>query len=213
MRIARSLAKNSRVTILDQTGEYIGKRGMPPYQQAHDVLDTGLSVFEPAVGKVAANEALTLLRRLIGVAAQEYAEGVPRSRVVIIDEAHQFVPEPAGLGFNAPGRDASFQFGLLMMQVRKYGITIVLISQRTAVVAKSALSQCETLIAFKNVDQTGLDYLEAILGSEARRLLPTLEQGQAVVFGPAVTSDAPVAVQVDPPVEAPPVPEEQAGGV
>jgi len=197
VRIAQDLAQHARVTILDQTGEYVSKRGLPVYQQTHDTLSNGLSVFEPT-GHVAPDEALDFLRRLVGVASAEYAVGTPAQRVVIIDEAHQFVPEPSGIGFNSPGRDSAFHFGLLMMQVRKYGITIVLISQRTAVVAKSALSQCETLIAFKNVDQTGLDYLEAILGAEARGMLPVLEQGQAYVNGPSTTSESPVAIQVDP---------------
>jgi hypothetical protein len=90
------------------------------------------------------------------------------------------------------------------MQVRKYGITLALVSQRTAVVAKSALSQCENVIAFKSVDQTGLDYLEAVLGSQARDLLPNLQQGEALVCGPAMSSDYPVAITVDVEAAAPP---------
>jgi DNA helicase HerA-like ATPase len=73
-----------------------------------------------------------------------------------------------------------------MMQIRKYGISIIFISQRTAVVSKSALSQCENLIAFKSVDQTGLDYLEGILGYGSKELLPTLSRGEALVYGPAI---------------------------
>ena len=85
-----------------------------------------------------------------------------------------------------------------MMQVRKYGVTIILISQRTAVVGKSSLSQCENVIAFKSVDQTGLDHLEAVLGEGARLLLPSLDHGQALVFGPAISTDAPTALRIDP---------------
>ena len=83
------------------------------------------------------------------------------------------------------------------MQIRKYGISVFLISQRTAqFVAKSALSQCENLIAFRSVDQTGLDYLEAVAGGEIRYLLPQLRQGEALVFGPAISADGAVAVQI-----------------
>lgn len=122
--------------------------------------------------------------------------GNPLARTVIIDELHQFIPEPAGLGFNAPGRDQSYAIGLLMMQIRKYGISLILISQRTAVVAKSALSQCENLIAFRSVDQTGLDYLEAVAASDVRSFLPQLRQGEALVFGPAISSDTPIGIKV-----------------
>ncbi len=101
------------------------------------------------------------------------------------------------MGFSAPGRDSAYKFGVLMMQVRKYGVTIILISQRTAVVGKSSLSQCENVIAFKSVT-TGLDHLEAVLGEGARLLLPSLDHGQALVFGPAISTDAPTALRIDP---------------
>jgi hypothetical protein len=116
----------------------------------------------------------------------------------MIDEAHQFVPEPAGLSFNTPGRESAYQLGVDIMQLRKYGISMTLISQRTAVVAKSALSQCETLIAFRSVDQTGLDYLEQIAGGGVRHLLSALRQGEALVLGTAISSDRPVAIAIDP---------------
>jgi DNA helicase HerA-like ATPase len=82
------------------------------------------------------------------------------------------------------------------MQIRKFGISVILISQRTAVVAKSALSQCENLIAFKSVDQTALDYLEAIAGEDVRLLLPRLQHRQALAFGPSISSDSPVGVHI-----------------
>ncbi|MBC2601893.1 helicase HerA domain-containing protein [Puniceicoccus vermicola] len=170
-RLARELSQDRWVTILDQTGEYVSKKGLTPYDSNTDLKKPGLSVFEPKHGEVAADRALAFLEYLIKEAIAEYKTGTPRSRVVIIDEAHQFIPEPAGLGFNAPGRDSAFKIGLLMMQIRKYGLSVILISQRTAVVAKSALSQCENLICFRSVDQTGLDYLEAIAGSNIRSML------------------------------------------
>jgi DNA helicase HerA-like ATPase len=196
-RLASELAKTRRVTILDQTGEYVSKKGLPAFDNNIDWTTPGISVFEPKPGEVAADRALAFLDFLIKQAVEEYKVGTPFSRVVVIDEAHQFIPEPAGLTFNAPGRDSSFKIGLLLMQIRKYGISVILISQRTAVVAKSALSQCENLICFRSVDQTGLDYLEAIAGGDFRSILPQLGQGEALVFGPAITSDSPVALQVD----------------
>ena len=133
---------------------------------------------------------------MINLGYEEYKGGTPASRVLLIDEAHQFVPEPALLGFGATGREEAITFGMYMMQVRKYGVAICLVSQRTAVVGKSALSQCENVIAFKNVDQTGLEYLESVLGSGARSRLPVLAQGEALVFGPAVSCDVAVGVRM-----------------
>jgi hypothetical protein len=195
-RIARHLAESRRVTILDQTGEYVNKKKFPPCDEKVDWKKPGIAVFEPKPGEIPAQRAHDFLNYQVTQALEEYKQGNPIPRSVIIDEAHQFIPEPAGLGFGAPGRNQSYAFGLLMMQIRKYGISVILISQRTAVVAKSALSQCENLIAFRSVDQTGLDYLEAVAGSDVRNFLPQLRQGEALVFGQAISSDTPVGITV-----------------
>jgi hypothetical protein len=188
-RLAEHLASSHRVTILDVTSEWTSKKGLPRYTNAEEDSKVGVSVFEPKIGESAPQVGLKYLQSIIKLAHAEYKIGDPFPRVLIVDEAHQFVPEPAGLGFNNPDRDAASQFGQLMMQIRKYRITIVLISQRTAVVAKSALSQCENVLAFKSVDQTGLEYLEAVLGGDARRALPSLSIGHALAGGPAFSTD------------------------
>lgn len=195
-RIALDLGEKRRVTILDQTGEYVSKKGFPIYDKDVKSNEPGVCVYEPKPGEVPAQRALDFMEYIVKEAVEEYRKGTPAPRTVIIDEAHQFIPEPAGSGFGAPGREQSYKIGLLMMQIRKYGISVILISQRTAVVAKSALSQCENLIAFRSVDQTGLDYLEAIAGGDVRNFLPQLKQGEALVFGPAISSDSAVGIEV-----------------
>ena len=200
-RLARELSKDRRVTILDQTGEYVNKKGFPACDNNVDWSTPGISVFEPKIGEVPAKRALDFIKFTVDKAKEEYKNGAIVKRTLIIDEAHQFIPEPAGLSFDKVERAASIEIGLLMMQIRKYGISIILISQRTAVVAKSALSQCENIIAFRSVDQTGLDYLEAVAGSDIRNLLPQLKQGEALVFGPAISSDVAIGINTPKPIE------------
>jgi hypothetical protein len=198
IRLARAMAANSAVTVLDQTGEYKSRYGLTAFDRNTDLTAHRLTVFEPTPGSTPfPDQALEHFRLLLNTAVVEYRNGDASRRVVVVDEAHQFIPEPAMLGFGTPGRDSAIQLGMYLMQIRKYSIAGVLISQRTAVLAKSALSQCENLLVFKNVDQTGLDYLTSILGPETRDLLPSLTQGQALAYGPAITADAPVVVALD----------------
>ncbi len=199
-RLANALSKDRRVTILDQTGEYVSKKGLSPCDKTVDWSTPGIAVFEPKVGENPAQRALDFIKFTVEKAKEEYKNGNIIKRTIIIDEAHQFIPEPSGLSFDRAERAASIEIGLLMMQIRKYGISIILISQRTAVVAKSALSQCENIIAFRSVDQTGLDYLEAVAGSAIRNILPQLKQGEALVFGPAISSDVAIGIQTPKPV-------------
>jgi DNA helicase HerA-like ATPase len=195
LRLANAIAQTRRVIFLDQTGEYSTKRGIAEYDSA-DPWCAGIRVHGPSGTQIGPDFAYGFLDQTMDSAAAEYGAGDPMPRTLLLDEAHQFVPEPAGMGFNAPGRESAINFGLAVLRVRKYGISIVLISQRTAVVAKSALSQCENLVAFRSVDQTGLDYLEAIGGTGMRAILPRLKQGEAVVTGPAFSSESPVVVAV-----------------
>jgi len=199
VRLAKALGQGQPVVIMDQSSEYAKRRGLPKYKKGAVPTTPCVSVIEPPDGFKGhpADLAHKFLQELVGVATDEYVKDQIVPRTLILDEAHQFVPEPAGMGFGAPGRESSTKFGMQMMQVRKYGISIMIVSQRTAVVSKSALSQCENFIAFRYVDRTGLDYLETLAGPAAARLVPKLEQGQALVFGPAVSSDGPVAIQVE----------------
>lgn len=193
-RLATHLATRFPVIVVDQTGEY---RAMGlPLASAATVSVPGLYLRDLESTATPHKEALKVLKELEAIGRAEYATGAIQRRVLILEEAHQFVPEPALLGFNAPGREESIEFGMRMMQVRKYGVSVILISQRTAVVAKSALSQCENLVVFKSVDQTGLEYLEAIGGAGTKALLPRLRQGEAVVIGTAISAQTSVALRM-----------------
>lgn len=193
-RLGTDLSSEHLVTILDQTGEYRLKRHVPLQTRERNMNEPSIAVYEPAPGSVAPDIALKCINRVVELARQEYDEMDPYSRIFLLDEAHQFIPEPAVIGYGGVGRESSIQIGSLMMQIRKYGISMILISQRTAVIAKSAISQCENIIAFRSVDQTGLNYLESIVGPEACKFLPLLKQGQALCYGPAFSSETPVII-------------------
>lgn len=204
LRVAKALGSNRRVVILDQTGEYVSRLKLDKYNDEADWLKDGVSVFEPKAGKVPLPTfALDFIRGVMNTSFKEYQDAggkVSRARTLLIDEAHQFVPEPTSLQYDSrevdTGRNSAYQLGVLVMQVRKYGLSMILVSQRTAVVAKSALSQCENLIAFRSVDHTGIDYLEAIAGDVVRTLVPNLGHAEALAFGPAITAENPVAISV-----------------
>ncbi len=197
VKLIKNLKKKRNVSILDQTGEYANKKGFKYCTNQTDFDNPNSYVVEPQHNEIPADKALRFFKFLINRAVQEYKKGTPKPRSIIIEEAHQFIPEPTGLGFKTPGRDSSIETGTLMMQIRKYNLSTIIISQRTAVIAKSALSQCENFIVFRSVDQTGLDYIENVAGFKFRDLVSQLEQGEALVFGPAISSDNPVVVKID----------------
>lgn len=195
-KLIKQLQNTRNVAILDQTGEYVSKKGFSECNSNTDYDNPGSYVIEPKPSVVPADKALSFFKFFMDKGVQEYKSGTPKPRTIVVEEAHQFIPEPAGLGFNTPGRDSSIQTGVLMMQIRKYNLATIIISQRTAVIAKSALSQCENFVVFRSVDQTGLDYIQNVAGFDFSDLVAQLNQGEALVFGPAISSDNPVVVNI-----------------
>jgi len=84
----------------------------------------------------------------------------------------------------------------IALQGRKYGVGLLVVSQRTALVSKTVLSQCNTNITFSLIDKTSLDYLHNVYSAEHVKLIPNLLTREALVFGKAVKSERPIVVEI-----------------
>lgn len=182
------------VVALDTTGEYATHLEFPRWEEGLD--GQGHSVYEPEGDPP--YKAAEFFEQCMRAGAEEYKAGKdPQARIVLFEEAHGFVPEWNFALRNQQDHVAKTTRGI--MQARKFGVTVVMVSQRTAVVSKSALSQCENYIILKTLDQTSLDYLEALVGSDMRHAIPSLERYEALCVGPAFNAEEPVIVTLSPP--------------
>jgi hypothetical protein len=189
-RICSTLGGNDVVIAMDTTGEYRTRLGFPNWTTG-DFDSAGHFVFEPAGDPPA--RARQFIEDCMTAGSTEYAAGTtPTPRVVVLEEAHTFLPE-----WNVALRPQQEQVAhstRMIMQARKFGITFMVVSQRTAVVSKSALSQCENYIILKTLDHTGLEYLESLVGPAMRDAIPALERFEAMCVGPAFNAEEPVIV-------------------
>jgi DNA helicase HerA-like ATPase len=194
-RICSTLGSDHVVVALDTTGEYVSRLSFRTWPQ-DDFETLGHFVYEPAGDPP--DRAASFIEQCMRAGAAEYQSGgTPTRRVVLLEEAHTFLPE-WNVALRAQQERVAFSTRMIM-QARKFGLTFVMVSQRTAVVSKSALSQCENYIILKTLDQTGLEYLESLVGPEMRDAIPSLERYEAMCVGPAFNSDAPVIISLDPP--------------
>lgn len=197
VRLCHALSAHACVIALDTTGEYETRLGVPT--DAPDGLDhNGFWACEPAGDPP--QKAMEYVERTMRLAHEEYRVGEPSRRVVLLEEAHGFIPE-----WNVatrPQQDATAFTTRMIMQARKFGLRFIIVSQRTAVVSKSALSQCENFIVLRTIDETSLAYLDAVIGGGVRDAIPRLERYEAVCVGPAFNTDGPVIVTLDAPVAA-----------
>lgn len=115
---------------------------------------------------------------------------------VVIEEAHSLVPE-GGYATEKNEGTAAAKTARAVLQGRKYGLGCLLVTQRTANVSKTILNQCHTVFAMRSYDATSEQFLANYFGPEYASLLPSLRDRQAVVFGKASRSRAPVVIDLD----------------
>jgi len=118
------------------------------------------------------------------------------------DEAHLYIPASSDTGSNDQLSVRSFE--RIAKEGRKYGVSLIVISQRPSEVNRTVLSQCNNVLAMRltNADDQGVvrRTLPDSLGGFAD-LLPVLDTGEAIVVGDATL--LPTRIRIDPPARAP----------
>lgn len=112
-----------------------------------------------------------------------------RRVLIVLEEAHTIVPETYGAGFDHDTQWVVGRIGQIALQGRKYGVGLLLVSQRTALVSKTILSQCNTMFTHALMDRTSLDFLSSVYGPEHVRALPNLRFLDFLAYGKAVKSE------------------------
>ncbi len=129
---------------------------------------------------------VSLLARLV-FTTNQWTEQADRHPIALLcDEAHLYIPERAAVDSSDAVSVEIFE--RIAKEGRKYGIGLVVISQRPAEVNRTVLSQCNNVIAMRLTngdDQTVIRrLLPDSLGSFGD-LLPVLDIGEALVVGDA----------------------------
>lgn len=106
---------------------------------------------------------------------------------IICDEAHLYLPVKDDA--DAVERQALATFERIAKEGRKYGVSIVAVSQRPSDVSRTILSQCNNFIILRltnDRDQTVVKRLIPDSMSSLVEILPLLDTGEALFLGDAV---------------------------
>lgn len=193
--LARAFGDETTLVAVDGTGEYRSKLGWTVADPI-DWAAGGCVVHEPR-GQLS-EKCAEIIQAAMTMANAEFETGDPRRRVLLLEEAHSFLP---GWNFTTglPERDTVSRSARYILQARKFGLSFVFVSQRTAVVSKSAISQCENFVIFRTIDQTSLDFIESVVGSVFTEAVSGLRKFQALCVGPIFNAESPVIVDLLPP--------------
>ncbi|KKZ14316.1 MAG: ATPase [Candidatus Synechococcus spongiarum 15L] len=129
---------------------------------------------------------VSLVARLIFLLQQWTASEKRHPVALFCDEAHLYIPERSQ--GDAANEISTSIFERVAKEGRKYGVGLVVISQRPSEVNRTILSQCNNLIAMRltNAEDQGVvrRLLPDSLGGFSD-LLPILDTGEALVVGDA----------------------------
>lgn len=120
---------------------------------------------------------------------------------LICDEAHIYLPRE---GADPNERRAIECFEKIAKEGRKYGVSLVVVSQRPSDVNATILSQCNNVVALRltnAADQSVVNKLMPESLTALLEMLPILDVGEALVVGDAVL--LPSRIRMNPPGEKP----------
>jgi hypothetical protein len=160
-----------------------------PVRRTHSVTVVDLSL----VASDVLEDVTALLARLVFEFAQRIEPRGSFPVLLVLEEAHRFIPGVA----TGRSQRSSAAFERIAKEGRKFGVALLLASQRPSELSRTVLSQCGTLIAHRVVnpdDQDLIRHATPFAAREVLRQLPGLATQHAIVLGEAV--QAPMYVRI-----------------
>ena len=120
---------------------------------------------------------------------------------LVCDEAHIYLPRDKG---NPNQQRAVESFEKIAKEGRKYGVSLVIVSQRPSDVSTTILSQCNNVMALRLTNINDMSAVKNMMPESMTSLmemLPVLDIGEALVVGDAVL--LPSRIRINKPGEKP----------
>ena len=154
-----------------------------------------LAVFE--LSEIANTKATLRLTELYLSAIMNWARQHRKARqiLIVLEEAHTIIPEVFGAGFDYDTQWVVGRIGQIALQGRKYGVGLMVVSQRTALVSKTILSQCNTFLTHSLIDQTSLNFLQSVYSEQHTRSIPNLGFLEFLAFGKTIRTERPILLK------------------
>jgi hypothetical protein len=205
MRIRMMLSDNRLRPLIgrsaqDQTfvgwlGSYVGENGAANGQVA--VLDLSLVPAEII------HIVIAVLARLVFEATHRYRKlnGTELPTILVLEEAHNFIQQHAPHAEEAtvtPIQMCRSVFEKIAREGRKFGLGLVLSSQRPSELSPTVLAQCNTFLLHRIVNDRDQELIKKLVPGNLAGLLrelPSLPSRQAVLLGGA--TPVPVLVEMN----------------
>lgn len=116
---------------------------------------------------------------------------------IVYEEAHNYIPR------NRPST-AKLSVERIAKEGRKYGVSLIVVSQRPSELSETVLSQCNNFISLRVTNPDDQNYVKKLVpdqNAELMNMLSILRRGEALIIGEAVVM--PVRVLMESPSPTP----------
>lgn len=115
--------------------------------------------------------------------------------LLVYEEAHKYIPKSDLVKY----RSSKISIERIAKEGRKYGVTLLLASQRPSEISETIFSQCNNFIAMRLTNPNDQGYVKKLLPDTLGNLidkLPMLKAGEALLLGESII--LPSIVHIDP---------------
>ena len=105
--------------------------------------------------------------------------------LLVFEEAHKYVPKSELAKYRA----SQMAIERVAKEGRKYGVTLIIASQRPSEISETIFSQCSNFIAMRLTNPDDQNYVKRLLPDmlgPMTETLPALEAGEALLIGDSV---------------------------
>ncbi|MDW1166085.1 anti-phage-associated helicase HerA [Klebsiella pneumoniae] len=114
--------------------------------------------------------------------------------LIVYEEAHKYAPK-SDLSKYSTSKEAIER---IAKEGRKYGVTLLLASQRPSEISETIFSQCNTFISMRLTNPDDQNYVKRLLPDtvgDITNLLPSLKEGEALIMGDSISIPSIVKIE------------------
>jgi len=180
---------------------YVGNASLPQLLKEYLSIDTGKRMTVIDLSGIPF-EAVGVVVSVISRVVYEFNFWNPdRGKfpiLMIFEEAHNYIPNRPEAKFSA----ARVAVERLAKEGRKYGIGVMVVSQRPKELSETVISQCNTFIAMRLTNPDDQNYVRRLVPDSLAGLmdmLPSLRTGEALIVGDSVVMPTRVLIDLPQP--------------
>lgn len=167
-----------------------------PMTEAHEIVKPGQAsiIYLGGYDHLTQSTMVSLVLKNLFEKRAQLTDEIP-PLLCVVEEAHNFIPSAGEGQANTPSVEIIRK---VITEGRKFGVGLLLISQRPSRLDETTLSQCNTYMIFRLVNPRDQSFVEKVMENLTRadsRLLPGFGPGQGIISGQGVRF--PLLIQVE----------------